>query len=110
MLPKTTSQISARLAADISPRETPMKIRPLYLGCSLLLMVFQLRAAPETDRDALLSLSQNRLHTSSAQLAPIYHSSDWLAGLPSISLSHLGSLESHNNYEHAAPERQTQAH
>ncbi|WP_345846680.1 TolC family protein [Shewanella algae] len=76
-----------------------MKIRPLYLGCSLLLMVFQLRAAPETDRDALLALSQNRLHTSSAQLAPIYHSSDWLTGLPSISLSHLGSLESHNSYE-----------
>ncbi|QSX33818.1 metal transporter [Shewanella avicenniae] len=76
-----------------------MKPHSLYLALALLLPILPVRAADEATLHALVTQAQAKLQHSSAQQAPLYQSSSWLLGLPSISISHLQGLDSQRSFE-----------
>jgi outer membrane protein TolC len=76
-----------------------MKFRNYTLVLVMLVPALTLSAMADEARTALLKQAQSRLHNYTAQLTPIYQSSDWLIGLPTISISHLQGLDSRRSYE-----------
>ncbi|MFQ6372292.1 metal transporter [Shewanella sp. YIC-542] len=88
-----------------------MIFQKLSLALALLVSALPLSAATaphqtstESIRSQLLSQTQSRLQGYTAQgpsnqIASLYQSSDWLMGLPTLSLSHLQGLDSRRSYE-----------